>query len=332
MTFAKQIIVGAINWDTMIFAEQFPEPGEEVRVQRIMEVPGGKRSKHCHSFISNTGANNVAIIGALGRDNIAKEHVRIFETEGIITDLLYFTEDAPSGHAYVVVDTNGRNFILTYKQANDLLSDKVISYTKTCEYINNSNIIIIVVDPPFSVAATMLSLSKTAKKITLWAPGLLSSKGVKDLEHSIKNTDYLIVNESEYKKLTGIIEPVSACKAILNNNNNNELDIKLIVTMGENGCIFATRQNIISIPAAKITTTTTDDNSRRILNTAGAGDVFIGTFAAMKILGYDDVESLISANVSGAIKATRENIRGSPALNEILEIKGNLGIKPTIIS
>jgi hypothetical protein len=52
----------------------------------------------------------------------------------------------------------------------------------------------------------------------------------------------------------------------------------------------------------------------------------------MKILGYDDIESLISANVSGAIKSTRENIRGSPALNEILEIKGKLEIKPAIIS
>jgi ribokinase len=326
MTFAKQIVVGAINWDTIVFAERLPEPEEEVRIQRIMEVPGGKGANIAIASSRILGANNVAIFGALGRDNIAKEQVHIFENEGILTDLLYFTGDAPSGHAYVVVNPDGRNFILTYKQANDLLNDKVVFSTNTREYINNSNIII-VVDPPFSIAATMLSLSKAAKKITLWAPGLLSSKGIKDLEHSIKNTDYLIVNESEYKKLTGIIEPVSACRAIL---NNNRLDNKVIVTMGEKGCIFATRQNIISIPAAKITTT--DDNSLRILNTAGAGDAFIGTFAAMKILGYDDIESLISANVSGAIKATRENIRGSPALNEILEIKGNLEIKPTIIS
>jgi ribokinase len=318
MTFAKQIVVGAINWDTIVFAEQLPESGEEVRIQRIMEVPGGKGANIAIASSRILGANNVAIFGALGRDNIAKEQVHIFENEGILTDLLYFTGDAPSGHAYVVVNPDGRNFILTYKQANDLLNDKVVFSTNTREYINNSNIII-VVDPPFSIAATMLSLSKAAKKITLWAPGLLSSKGI--------NTDYLIVNESEYKKLTGIIEPVSAFRAIL---NNNRLDNKVIVTMGEKGCIFATRQNIISIPAAKITTT--DDNSLRILNTAGAGDAFIGTFAAMKILGYDDIESLISANVSGAIKATRENIRGSPALNEILEIKGNLEIKPTIIS
>ena len=327
MTFAKQIVVGAINWDTIVFAEQLPESGEEVRIQRIIEVPGGKGANIAIASSRILGANNVAILGALGRDNIAKEQVHTFETEGILTDLLYFTEDALSGHAYVVVDPNGRNFILTHKQANDLLNDKVVLSTNTREYINNSNIII-VVDPPFSIAATMLSLSKAAKKITLWAPGLLSSRGIKDLEHSIKNTDYLILNESEYKKLTGIIEPIPACKAIL---NNSRLDTKVIITMGEKGCIFATRQNIISIPAAKITTTI-DDNSLRILNTAGAGDAFIGTFAAMKILGYDDIESLISANVSGAIKSTRENIRGSPALNEILEMKGKLEIKPAIIS
>lgn len=330
MTSAKQIVVGAINWDTIIFAEQLPEPGEEVRIQKIMEVPGGKGANIAIASSRILGANNVAILGALGRDNIAKEQVRILETEGILTDLLYFTKDAPSGNAYVVVDPNGRNFILTYKQANDLLNNKFVSSINTRGYINNSNIIV-VVDPPFSVADRILSLSKTAKKVTLWAPGLLSSKGIKDLQGTIKNTDYLIVNESEYTNLTGIdvIEPVAACKAIL---DNNKLDLKIIVTMGENGCIFANGQKIISIPAPKITSVTTGDNSLRVLNTAGAGDAFIGTFAAVKILGYDDIESLISANVSGAIKATRENIRGSPTLNEILEIKGKLEINPTIIS
>ena len=75
----------------------------------------------------------------------------------------------------------------------------------------------------------------------------------------------------------------------------------------------------------------TNDNRAKILNTAGAGDAFIGTFAAMKILGSDDIESLISANVSGAIKSTRENIRGSPTLQEILEIKQNLKLSPRTI-
>jgi ribokinase len=326
MTFAKQIVVGAINWDTIIFAEQLPVAGEEVRIKKIIEVPGGKGANIAIASSRILGANNVAILGALGRDNIAKEQVRILETEGVLTNLLYFTEDAASGHAYVIVDPNGRNFILTYKQANDLLDDKVISSTKIREYINNSDIVT-VVDPPFSVADKMLSHSKIANKLTIWAPGLLSSKGIRDLQGAIKNANYLIVNRSECTNLTGIIDPVSACKAIL--NNDNELEIKVIVTMGENGCIIANKQKIASIPAAKITATA--DYNIRILNTAGAGDAFIGVFAAMKILGNDDIESLICANVSGAIKATRENIRGSPTLNEIFEIRRNHEINPTTI-
>lgn len=93
----------------------------------------------------------MAIFGALGRDNIAKKQVHILGTEGIVTDLLYFTEDAPSGRAYIVVDPKGRNFILTHRQANDLLCEKVIYSKNVHRYINNSNLII-VVDPPFSVA------------------------------------------------------------------------------------------------------------------------------------------------------------------------------------
>jgi|GEM_PF-4003576 len=87
---------------------------------------------------------------------------------------------------------------------------------------------------------------------------------------------------------------------------------------------------IIAIPAAKLENKT-NDNSYKILNTAGAVDVFIGTIAAMKLIGNDDIESLISANVSGAIKSTRENIRESPTLEEILEIKQNQKLSPNII-
>ena len=326
MTPTKSIVVGSINWDTILFAEQLPSPGEEVRIKKIKEVSGGKGANISIASSRILGSNNVAIFGALGRDNIAKKQIHILGTEGIVTDLLYFTKDAPSGRAYIVVDPKGRNFILTYKQANDLLCEKVIYSKNVHRYINNSNLII-VVDPPFSVADKILSLSKIAKKVSLWAPGLLSLKGIKDLQIAIMNTDYIIVNESECVNLTGISDPISACKLIL---NNIKLDSNVIITMGENGCIFANRKKIVSIPAAKIGNMT-NDNRAKILNTAGAGDAFIGTFAAMKILGSDDIESLISANVSGAIKSTRENIRGSPTLQEILEIKQNLKLSPRTI-
>ncbi len=165
-----------------------------------------------------------------------------------------------------------------------------------------------------------------ANKISIWAPGLLSLKGIKDLKTSIMNTDYIILNESECVNLTGINDPVSASKIIL----SNIVGGNIVVTMGEKGCLYANKKKIVAIPGAKIENKT-NDNNHKILNTAGAGDAFIGTFAAMKLLGNDDIESLISANVSGAVKSTRENIRESPTLEEIFEIRQNQKLSPNII-
>ena len=70
----------------------------------------------------------------------------------------------------------------------------------------------------------------------------------------------------------------------------------------------------------------------KIMNTAGSGDAFIGTFAAMKILGNSDIESLIYANLSGTIKATRETIRASPTLEDLIAYKKkNPEIKPRVL-
>jgi hypothetical protein len=56
------------------------------------------------------------------------------------------------------------------------------------------------------------------------------------------------------------------------------------------------------------------------------------TFAAMKLLGNADIESLIYANLSGTIKATRETIRASPTLEELVKCKKkNPQIKPRIL-
>ncbi|HET7148926.1 MAG TPA: PfkB family carbohydrate kinase [Candidatus Nitrosopolaris sp.] len=60
------------------------------------------------------------------------------------------------------------------------------------------------------------------------------------------------------------------------------------------------------------------------VNTAGAGDAFIGTFCAMKILGKNHIESIFLANLSAALKVTREETRGSPTIDELIEFSSSI--------
>jgi hypothetical protein len=79
--------------------------------------------------------------------------------------------------------------------ARDILNLLRINQILLIQYSTENTNLTIVVDPSFSVADRILSLSKIANKTSLWAQGLLSLKGIKDLKTSIMNTDHIMVNE-----------------------------------------------------------------------------------------------------------------------------------------
>ena len=91
------------------------------------------------------------------------------------------------------------------------------------------------------------------------------------------------------------------------------------MTRGEKGCIFGNNGDVISIPTIDLV-----ERGLKKVNTVGAGDAFIGTFCAMKILGKDDLESIFLANLSGALKVTKEETRGSPTIDELTEFRNSV--------
>jgi len=114
----KALVIGAINWDINLFVKEFPRGGEEVVVTRIARVPGGKAGNVAVAAARLLGRGRIALIGGLGKDSIASEHVRIFEQEGVVVSGLKFNENIESGQAYIVIDGKGENIIHTYFGAN----------------------------------------------------------------------------------------------------------------------------------------------------------------------------------------------------------------------
>jgi ribokinase len=305
----SHIVAGVINWDKTIFVNKFPKEGDEVKVERIVDVPGGKGANVAVASSRILGRDKVALFGALGSDFIADKQLEILRNEGILTNLIQFTMEVVSGQAYIIVDSDGRNAIMTFRQANDSLSQKMLESKNMLKYIVDSSVVT-VVDTPLAVTEKIILMTAAKQKIVVWAPGLLSSSGIGNVTGVIKNVDYLILNESECSVMSGICDALSGCRKLSLKQNN----MGVIVTRGEKGCIFGKDGDIISIPAVDLV-----EQGLKKVNTAGAGDAFIGTFSAMKILGKDDLESIKMANLSGALKVTREETRGSPRIHELIE-------------
>ena len=93
----RLLICGAINWDTTLFVEKLPGPGEEVRVERILSVPGGKGANAAVAASRILGKKVVGLVGMLGNDLIADRQLAVLGEEGVDTACVSCTNDILSG-------------------------------------------------------------------------------------------------------------------------------------------------------------------------------------------------------------------------------------------
>jgi ribokinase len=208
----NHIVTGVINWDKTIFVKNFPKEGEEVKVERVIDVPGGKGANVAVASSRILGKDKVALFGALGSDFIA-DKFEILRKEGISTNLIQFTKEASSGQAYIIVNSHGRNAIMTFRQANDILRDKILELKNMLKYIKDS-LLVTVIDPPLVVAKNLILMTAANQKMVVWAPGLLSTSGIENVIDVIKNVNFLILNESECSFLLGISNPLAGCRKL----------------------------------------------------------------------------------------------------------------------
>jgi len=296
-------VAGAINWDINLFVERFPEIGEEVPVQKITRVPGGKAANVAVAAARILGPGQTALIGCLGRDSIAEEQARILEGEGVVMSGIRFVEDAESGQAYIIIDREGRNVINTLFGANLELSPEDIRSPHIANLLKESSIVTLI-DPPLETIESAVSLAKQHGKTKVWDAGVRSVLGIAKLGEVLESLDYLVLNQVEVRNLTGEQNPAEAWERLSTLNQR----LRLIVKLGEKGCSLVSSEQTVLVPGVDLKAL-----GMRVLNTVGCGDAFLGVFIASKAQGFEDVESLERANLGGALKATRPETRGSPS-------------------
>ncbi len=295
----KLLVCGSINWDTIIFVDEFPKSGEEVKANNVMSLAGGKGGNT--AVAAAKIINGVGIIGVLGYDEIADKHLSTFTKDGIDTSLI-FRKDTQSGQAYIIIDKNGENIIYTYKRANFMLDINDIEMIS--DRINDAEIVI-VIDPLLEVAERLIDLAYERGKKVIFMPALLTKHGLDKLEDSLMRADFVILNEHEAMNLTNNNAIVSS--KILSNKFG-----KIIVTRGNKGCIFAHNDKQIFVPTMDLSLF-----NMKSISSVGAGDTFTGVFSALLLKGYSEIESIFAANIAAALKTTRYGARDSPTYDEI---------------
>jgi len=195
-------VIGALNWDINLFVKRIPKPGEEVVVTKIDRVAGGKGGNVAVAAARILGPSRTSLISCLGDDDTGKKQIAILAEEGVETSGIRRIANTESGQAYITVDENGNDTIMTHFGAKALLKEEQIMEPEIQSTLGKSKLIL-AIDPPKQVAKKILSEGKRLRKILVWHPGVLARFGIKEWSEEMKGLQYLILNHHEATLFTG---------------------------------------------------------------------------------------------------------------------------------
>lgn len=290
----KILNFGSCNIDYVYNVAEFVKAGETISALSTSEHPGGKGLNQ--AVAAARAGGNVFFAGNIGEDGLFLK--KLLEDTGADTKYLKINKTR-TGNAIVQIDKDRENCIIVSAGANALLDEA---------YIKNiiadfacGDICMLQNETPCT--DYIIKQAKLRGMSVIWNPSPMNEK-IKD--SAIKMSDYIIINKTEGKVLTGKEEPKDILKVLLKKYPHT----KIVITLGKNGSIYSDGIDTVKQSAFKA----------EPVDTTGAGDTFTGYFAAMISKGTSIEETLKIASAAAAIATEKQGAASSiPMLKEVIE-------------
>ena len=279
-TASRVVVFGSANHDHVLLVDAFPVPGQTVLASAYARSVGGKGANQAVAA-ARAGAD-VAFVATLGDDDSAAEILANLVAHRIDTRWIVRSQDQPTGAAVVLVDPAGANEIVVAPGANASFSMAAID--AVLRDIGPADVVVVQCEIPVPAVERVVrrGAERGARVILNLAPFIPLASEV------LREVAILVVNESEARGVTG-----SAVEAVdLASEVASATGCLSVVTLGERGSVYAAPgERRGSIPAVEVD---------RVVDTTGAGDVYVGTLAAAVARGDDIGAAMAAASAAAA--------------------------------
>ncbi len=303
------VVVGSYVQDLAWRCAEFPRAGETV-VGSFVSGPGGKGSNQAVAA-ARAGAAT-CFIGAVGWDAFSRTAREFYRSEGIAARFVGKPRHA-TATAGILVNASGQNEIIVALGASAQLRPRDVDPA----LIRGARVVVCQHEASLGVNAHVFRLARRAGVTTVLNPAPMRS----DFDPAILGlTDVLAPNESELVALanrlrTGRGAPLSTAKLAALTPDALQRHCRalgvatVIVTLGARGCFVSQPDRFATIAGHRV----------RAVDTTGAGDGFVGGFAAGLVKFDGDIMPAARfANAVGALSVTKPGTAPSmPRTREI---------------
>jgi ribokinase len=258
----RVVVIGSTNQDHVVVVDRRPRAGQTVTGATVTTHPGGKGANQAVAAAA-CGAR-VHLVARVGDDPAGVAQREDLTRCGVDVSLVTVTPGLATGTAFITVTPDGENTVIVAPGANAALGTSDID--AGADVIAESSVL---------VAQLEVTLEAVAEAIARCGPGthvVLNAAPFCPLPESLlQRVDTLVVNESEAASLVGspVTGPTAAgdaAAAIVDRGPRT-----VIVTLGASGAVMADGDGWTHVPAPRVP----------VVDTTGAGDVFVGTLAAL---------------------------------------------------
>jgi ribokinase len=300
-------VVGSLNMDLVVYADELPRRGETRLAERFVMVPGGKGLNQAVAA-ARQGART-ALVGVVGTDDLGDQLLAVARDEGVAVEHLRRDEATGSGVALITVDAEGDNTILVAPQANARLGEDDV--TRAGDALTATRVVLTQLEtPPGSVRAA-LRQGRAAGATTILNPAPAPAQTLDaDL---LALCDLVVPNESEAAAITGHDTSDDAgvrraARALLDAGAG-----AVVVTLGDRGSFYCDARRSFAVPTFPVAA----------VDTTAAGDAFCGALAARLAARAPLDDALRHAAAAGALAVTVAG--ATPALPTAAAVRALLG-------
>ena len=279
-------VVGSANIDLTTFTNQFPKPGETIFGQKFDLGFGGKGANQ--AVAARLCGAEVFMVARVGSDLFGPATIENFRKQGIDPTHVKQVEGLSSGVAPIFVEPNGQNRILVVKGANDAL--KPADVDAAAETLKSADCIVLQFEIP---VATVYYTIEFARKHGIRC--ILNPAPAQPVDlGALKDLDYFVPNETEAETITGSpVKNVEDAKKCAENLVAGGIR-RVIITLGANGSLLSSRDGSEHVPPFVV----------NAIDSTGAGDAFIGSFAVFLGEGVPEKEAVHRANLYAGLSTT----------------------------